>query len=60
MPPLVEDPANIAPYLAAVNEATEVPRRSPGRGPPYWRSQVQRRQILHEEEDGQGRWQDPA
>ena len=48
---LVEDPANIARYLAAVGEATEVPRRSPGRGPPYWRSQVLRRQVLHEETD---------
>ena len=58
---LVEDPANIARYLAAVGEATEVPRRSPGRGPPYWRSQVLRRQVLHEETDRQGsRWQDPA
>jgi hypothetical protein len=32
---LVEDPANIARTLAAAGEATEVPRRSPGRGPPY-------------------------
>jgi hypothetical protein len=30
----------IARYLAAVGEATEVPRRSPSHGPPYWRSQV--------------------
>ena len=27
---MVEDPANVARYLAAVGEATEVPTRSPG------------------------------
>ena len=32
---MVKDPASITRYLAAVGEATEVPRRSPGRGPPY-------------------------
>jgi len=30
----------LAPGLAAVGETTEVPRRSPSRGPPYWKSQV--------------------
>ena len=29
---MVTDPASIARYLAAVGEATEVPRRSPNRG----------------------------
>jgi hypothetical protein len=53
---MVEDPANVARYLAAVGEATEVPPRSPGRGPPYWKSRVLRRQALGEEDDGQGRW----
>jgi hypothetical protein len=53
---MVEDPANVARFLAAVGEATEVPRRSPGRGPPYWKSRVLRRQTLGEEDDGQGRW----
>ena len=47
---LVTDPASIARYLAAVGEATEVPRRSPNRGPPYWKSRVLRR--LGHEEDG--------
>jgi hypothetical protein len=28
---MVEDPASVARFLAAVGEATEVPRRSPGR-----------------------------
>ncbi len=31
-------------------------RRSPGRGPPYWKSRVLRRQALGDEDDGQGRW----
>jgi hypothetical protein len=37
---MVEDPANVVRFLAAVGEATEVPRRSPGRGPPYGKSRV--------------------
>jgi hypothetical protein len=42
---MVKDPASIARYLAAVGEASEVPRRSPNRGPPYWKSRVLRRQA---------------
>jgi hypothetical protein len=53
---MVEDPANVARFLAAVGEATEVPRRSPGRGPPYWKSRVLRRQAFGEEDDAQGGW----
>jgi hypothetical protein len=45
---MVTDPASIACYLAAVGEATEVPRRSPSRGPPYWKSRLLRRQALGE------------
>jgi hypothetical protein len=45
---MVTDPASIARYLAAVGEATEAPRRSPSRGPPYWNSRVLRRQALGE------------
>jgi hypothetical protein len=41
--------------LAMVGEATDMPPRSPGRGPPYWKSRVLRRQALGEEDDGQGR-----
>ena len=48
---MVEDPANIPRFLAAVGEATEVPRRSPGRGPPDWKSRVLRRQALGEEDE---------
>ena len=52
---LVKDPASIARTLAAAGEATEVPRRSSGRGPPYWKSRVLRRQVLAEEDEGGGR-----
>jgi hypothetical protein len=52
---LVKGPASIARYLATVGEATEVPRRSPGRGPPYWKSRVLRRQVLGDEDEGGGR-----
>jgi len=47
---IIKEPASIARYLAAVGQATEVPRRSPGRGPPYWKSRVLRRQVLGDEE----------
>jgi hypothetical protein len=53
---MVEEPANVARFLAAMGEPTEVPRRSPGRGPPYWKSRVLRRQALGEEEEARGRW----
>jgi hypothetical protein len=51
---LVKGPASIARYLATVGEATEVPQRSPGRGPPYWKSRVLRRQVLGDEDGGGG------
>lgn len=40
---LVKDAASISRTLATVGEAVEEPRRSPGRGPPYWKSRVLRR-----------------
>jgi succinate dehydrogenase/fumarate reductase flavoprotein subunit len=52
---LVKGPASIARYLATVGEATEVPRRSPGRGPPYWKSRVLRLKVLGDEDEGGGR-----
>ena len=52
---LVKNPAIISHTLATVREATEVPRRSPGRGPPYWKSRVLRRQVLGDEDEGAGR-----
>ena len=48
---VVKEPDRIARYLAAVGEGTEVPGRSPSRGPPYWKSQVLRRKVLGDEED---------
>ena len=48
---LVKDAASIARTLAAAGEATQVPRRTPGRGPPYWKSRVLRRQVLEDEQD---------
>jgi hypothetical protein len=47
---MVKEPTNVARYLAAIGEPTEVPRRSPGRGPPYWKSRVLRRQVLGDED----------
>jgi len=47
---MVTDPASIARYLPAVGEATEVPRRTPSRGPPYWKSQVLRRRATGDED----------
>ena len=41
--------------LATVGEATEVPRRSPGRGPPYWKSRVLSLKVLGDEDEGGGR-----
>ena len=32
---MVKEPASIVRYLSAAGESTEVPRRSPGCGPPY-------------------------
>jgi hypothetical protein len=47
--------ASAPPSLRRQREATEVPRRSPGRGPPYWKSRVLRRQVLSEEDERGGR-----
>jgi Putative transposase/FtsX-like permease family len=52
---LVKAPASIARYLATVGEATEVPRRLPGRGPLFWKSRVLRRHVLGDEAEGAGR-----
>ena len=49
---LIEAPENIARYLTAIGEPTEVPHRSPGRGPPYWKSRVLRRKALGDEDSG--------
>jgi hypothetical protein len=45
----------LARYLAAAGELTDIPRRSPDRGPPYWKSQVLRRQAVGPKgNDGRG------
>jgi Putative transposase len=49
---MVEAPESIARYLTGIGEPTEVPRRSPGRGPPYWKSRVLRRKVLGDEDSG--------
>jgi hypothetical protein len=49
---MVTDAVQLARYLAAVGEATELPRRSDNRGPPYWKSRVLRRLALGEDGDG--------
>jgi hypothetical protein len=43
---LVTEPAGVRRYLAGIGELTDVPARSPNRGPPYWRSIVMRRRAL--------------
>ncbi len=45
---IVKAPSHIASDLAAAGEPTEPPRRSPKRGPPYWRSRLLRRLALGE------------
>ncbi len=47
-------PTNVAWYLAAIGEPPEAPSRSPGRGPPYWKSRVLRRRVLGDEDGGEG------
>ena len=49
---VVKNPASIARYLAAAGERTDVPGRSPPRDPPYWKSQVLRRQALGDQGEG--------
>ena len=51
---MVKNPVSIARYLAATSELTEVPGRSLPRAPPYWKSQVLRRQALGDEGHGRG------
>ena len=47
---MVTEPASIASVLAAAGEPTELPPRSPNRGPPYWRSRVLRRRVLGDDD----------
>ena len=47
---VIKNPASIARYLVAVDEATEVPRRSPEPRAAYWKSRVLRRRALGDED----------
>ena len=40
---IVTDPRSVARYLRGMGEPTDVPQRTPARGPPYWHSRVLRR-----------------
>ena len=53
---MVQEPADVSRFLAAMGEPTALPRRSPGRGPPFWESRLLRRQVLGDEDDAQSRW----
>ena len=45
--------ASIERYLTALGEPTDVPRRSPGRAPPYWKSRVLRRLAADDLDNGE-------
>jgi uncharacterized protein YbaR (Trm112 family) len=40
---MVTDEKSVRRYLRALGEPTELPARSPARGPPYWKSRALRR-----------------
>jgi len=48
---VVKNPVSIARYLTAAGEPIEAPGRSPGRGPPYWKSRVLRLQAQGDESE---------
>jgi hypothetical protein len=43
---VLTNPTSVARYLTGVGEPTELPARSPDRGPPYWKSTILRRRAL--------------
>ncbi|WP_437955751.1 hypothetical protein WME76_30225 [Sorangium sp. So ce119] len=43
---LLIEPSSIARFLTTLSEPTDVPGRSPNRGPPCWKSTVLRRKAL--------------
>jgi hypothetical protein len=51
---MMEEPASVARFLAVMGEPTELPRLSPPRGLPCWKSRVLRRQALGDEDDVNG------
>jgi len=42
---MITEPTSIVRFLSALGEPTDVPARSPNRGPPYWKSTVLRRKA---------------
>ena len=43
---MLTEPRSIARFLTPLGEPSDVPGRSPNRGPPYWKSTVLRRKAL--------------
>ena len=43
---MITEPRNVARFLSALGEPTDVPARSSNRGPPYWKSTVLRQKAL--------------
>ena len=43
---MLTEPRSVRRYLTGLGELVDVPRRSPSRGPPYWRSTVLRQKAL--------------
>src|SRR5258706_15274961 len=59
---MVTDRKSITRYLAKIGEPTDVPARSPSRGPPYWQSTVlaaadgRRRAVAERENRAASAW----
>ena len=45
---VVTEPANVGRYLRHLDEATELPPRTPARDPPYFQSHVVRRKLAQQ------------
>src|SRR5262249_45618216 len=45
---MVTEPQSVRRYLVRIGEPTDVPGRSPSRGPPFWKSVVLRHRLLHQ------------
>jgi hypothetical protein len=43
---MITEPASVRRYLHSVGESTDLPARSPTRGPPFWKSVVLRHRLL--------------
>jgi hypothetical protein len=43
---VLTEPKSVFGYLASLGESTDVPTRSPSRGPPYWKSKVLRQKAM--------------